>query len=437
MKEKRYECLNCRGLITIEQEGDEKKIKCCKFPKLELLSLESDEKPETVLRQCYEEIIDCFDRLLDAPNSTIKFCSLYIVSSYFHSEFGTFPHLSVVGMKGAAKTRLLNLIAHLTNADGQVNVGMKEAVLFREPKHKVMIIDECENIGSKEYALLREYINVCYKEGAVVKRNKKIKTASGEGYEIETFEPYKPIVLANISGMEEVLSSRAIPLILEKSNNILKIKALEDFDVNPVYKKIKRNLKLFSVVMQCSYVKKHIKLAWNDYIREKHTTNYINTNYTKLHNYTDLQEKILIEEIFEKIDNTGIDGRNLELFFPLFMIAKMLGEDVFEEFLGIAKGIVESRKESDFAENKDIALYEFISNLDVSLKYYHIKELTTKFKAWYGEEEWINEKWLGRALNRLNLILSRKRVASGKIAILDVARAKEKIKIFKSMEEIK
>jgi len=49
----------------------------------------------------------------------------------------------------------------------------------------------------------------------------------------EEFEPYKPLCLANIWGIEEVLGDRCVTIILEKSSRQDIMKILEDFDSNP------------------------------------------------------------------------------------------------------------------------------------------------------------------------------------------------------------
>ena len=42
---------------------------------------------------------------------------------------------------------------------------------------------------------------------------KKKKTIEGEQQVVEEFEPYRPIIMANIWGMDEVLGERCIQLI--------------------------------------------------------------------------------------------------------------------------------------------------------------------------------------------------------------------------------
>ena len=355
-----------------------------------------------------------------------------------HGAFNTYPFLYLNAMKGSGKTRVLNIIASLSReGNGQVQAGITEAVLFRTPKGHTIILDECESIGGREKAVLREYVNACYKKGGVGKRTKKVKTKEGEDYKIDVFEPYKPISMANIWGMDDVLGDRCLTVILEKSNKKGITKKIEDFDTRPEVLEIKRTLEGFYVVLCSVVMQKEYTSLWNDYIDKKY--NYTTTSYTyKDYNYIDIHED---EEIFKKIDEADIDGRNLELLFPLLITTRLLNEDLFFEILRIGKDIIHSKKGEEFVENKDVSLIDFVSTRheDYGKEFNQVKSITGKFKEFLGEEEdtdrWLNSKWVGRALKRLGLVKVKKRVIKGIEVVLDVQKAREKIKIFKSEEE--
>jgi len=48
---------------------------------------------------------------------------------------------------------------------------------------------------------------------------KQKKTLEGVEQVIEEFDIYRPLILANINGMEDVLGDRCISIILERSTN--------------------------------------------------------------------------------------------------------------------------------------------------------------------------------------------------------------------------
>lgn len=402
-----------------------------------------------MLFKCYESIVEILKYYVDLSEEQYHLITIWIIGTYFHNEFTTYPFLFLNAMRGSGKSRLLKLINFLSSGGvGKINNNLTEAVLFRHPKNTIMCIDEIEGIGKKENGTLRELLNSAYKKGTQVQRMKKSKQDGEERQIVETFEPYFPICLANIWGLEEVLSDRALTLILEKSNNPAIVKKVEDWDSRDEIWEIKRTLSKIGVVCVVSLRKKNYITAWNSYISLKYnyTNNTNNTNNTNDTNYTNniiiqKDKKELLEEIerdkfFNTVDDSGITGRNFELFFPLLITSKMLCEDVFLKILEISKQFVEQKREDEYSESRDISLYQFIAEHGKENEFIFIKEITEHFRLFCGDiqttdESWCNERWVGRALKRLNLIIQKRRVREGRQVILNVQKAKEKLKMFK------
>lgn len=379
------------------------------------------------IRQVYETIKDILRFYLDIEEENMNIIALWIIGSWFHNNFNTYPYLFLNAMRGSGKSRTLKLISSLQN-NGEVLTSLTEAVMFRQ--NNPLSIDEFEGLGSKDKNSIRELLNTAYKKGSKVKRAKKKKTIDGEEQVIDTFDPYRPICLANIWGMEEVLGDRCINIILEKSSDSSKTKLIEDFENMQEIQDIRLILaKMLKECSLCSVVSlKNVYRTWNNYI--KHT--YSITTLTTLTNYTTLtplttQEK----EMFDLIKNTEINGRNFELFFPLFMIAEEIGRDVLVETIKYAERIVNNKKSDEITESKDVMLYSMIAQQETGL-FYTIKGLTEHFKQVTNEDlEWLNAKWMGRALKRLNLIVDKRRRNEGVEVTLDVNKAKKKEEMFK------
>ena len=120
---------------------------------------------------------------------------------------------------------------------------------------------------------------------------------------------------------------------------------------------------------------------------------------------------------------------------PLFLIAKFIGDDVLKLTLKTASEMVYEKNHEQELESVDLMLINFVAMLPVSLSYYSVKMLTNEFREYSNESyEWLNEKWVGRALKRLNLIADKRRVASGIEVMLNHAKAKEKRDMFKAKE---
>ena len=377
--------------------------------------------------ELYYKIKALLKEFIDTKEENYDVITFWIIGTWLQDKFETFPYLFINAMKGSGKTRLLKLVKELSKG-GEMLASLSEAVLFRTSG--TLCIDEFENVGSKDKNSLRELLNTAYKKGSKVKRMKKVKNAEGEQQVVEEFSTFRPIVMANIWGMEEVLEDRCISIILEKSGNAMITRKIENFSKNPKVLELKKKLaELPKLVSLCrDIVLENIDIQWNTYID--------NYNDTQQHTYTTTLNDNTTQ-LFNKIYDTNIDGRNLELSFPLLLIANEIG--VVDVAVDLFKTIVNDKKDSDLSEAKDVMLYDFVSRKIVN-EFEKINDLAHEFKVFINyepEEEtrnWLNSKWLGKALKRLNLIVEKKRMHDGRYVMLNSEKAREKLKIFKKAE---
>lgn len=395
--------------------------------------LTSEEGLENI-RRAYEEIIEILREYCDLREEYYSVIALWIIGTYFHGNFNTYPYLFLNAMRGSGKTRLLKLLASLCN-NAEIQANISEAVLFRTAKGGTILLDEFESIGSKEKGILRELLNAGYKKGIKVKRMRKVTKQGEEDHIVQEFDLFVPIAMANIWGIEEVLADRCITLTLEKSGKRQITRMIEDFE-ECRFSDIKRTLMSGSVVCVDVVTKKTLIKAWNNYLRERYNiTTLNNTNtLTTQDDITTLEE----ERMFNKIYDSNLDGRHLEIFFPLLIIARTMSEEHFDNFLTIAQNIVNEKKEEENIESKDVLIYNFVGS-QIPVNWYTdpiaISEITNKFKDYVGspeeEMDWLNTKWIGRALKRLNLVKKKLRKSNGRFVLLDVEKARMKMTIFK------
>jgi len=410
------------------------------------LNKEELDKVRIMVGESYEDIILFLKDYIDMKEENYPLLSLWIIGTYFHKSFTTYPYLFVNAMRGSGKTRLLGIIKALS-WNGELLTSVREASLFRSAGQNTICIDEFEGIMKKENAGLREILNASYKKGMTIKRMKKTKNVDGEGYVVEEFEPYTPIVMSNIWGMEEVLGDRCIKIMLEKSEKKQLTFKMEDFHENDKINEIKTKLTQCSL---CSVVSpRNINKKWNLFIGDI----YINTTLTTLttHNTPinkengeifsvvkcSLEPKIYEKELefFKKIKKNGIAGRYLELFFPLYIIAHFFSEITLNQILKITTKMYEESKTEERTESRDVMVYQFVAMQDDDNNFQDLIELLNQFKNYVHDDEhdfqWVNSKWLGRALKRLNLIVDKRRLANGMQIRLDVKKAIQKSEMFK------
>lgn len=413
-----------------------------------LLTEKELEDAKELFNFMYTEIIDILKEYLVLKENQYKIISIWILGTYFHEHFNTFPYLFFNAMRGSGKTRTLKLISALgAKGDGSIQNNITEAVLFRIARGTTTCIDECEQIRNKDKQMLREILNSAYKKGMKVSRMRKKKTLDGEQQVVEDFEPYFPIAMANISGMDEVLADRSITLILEKSDDPEKTKKGEDFQENLRIKWIKQTLTQFGRQVDINR-QKEITQKWNFWLKMTYNNIYtmstkatLSTNplvkeYLKL---VDIGREVKIDEetheFFTKLNDAGIVGRNFELFMPLLTTANFISKMLFEEIFEVVKEMVREKKEEEYHESTDVSLYQFVlSKSDIS-EFIRIKDITREFREYVGETDneeskWLNERWLSRALKRLNLVEYKRKVHGCFEVRLNYAKAKEKLKLF-------
>jgi len=363
------------------------------------------------LPRIFKEIDKVLREYMDMDEGAYNIVSLWILGTYLHKQFSSYPYLYFNAMKGSGKTRMLNIIANLSK-NGKLQGAVTKAGIFRSKG--TYCIDEFEGVGRKGNEDLRELLNGAYKRGSIITRYDDVKKKP-EG---EEFNIYRPIALANIWGMENVLADRCISIILEKSSRKEIINLMEGFEENIEFQTIRGGLKRITenFTDDLNYFGS-LKQEWFNFVKGlKYDERY--------------------KELFSKVEKGNINGRHLELFFPLFIIADMISQEILDEVIETAKGIIKDKKEQDREENREIQIYEFVSQYP-NTNFISVSELVKSFKDFSGlEEDWVNATWFGRGLRRLNLVSDKRRKGTRREVKLNIEKAQEKIKIFRDSEEL-
>jgi hypothetical protein len=397
--------------------------------------IESTQK-KVLFKTLYYKIIDVLKKYCDLREDYYKLVALWIIGTYFHDSFPTYPYLYFNAMRGSGKSRIMQLISKISK-NGKVLINMSEAVLFRTAQGRTLLIDEFEGVGSKDKAALRELLNAAYKKGNCVERAKKVKKNDKEEWDIESYNVYCPIAMANIWGMDNVLADRCITLILEKSARKNITRMIEDFDSDPDIIELCELFKEFSVGSVVYDAKNNVYLQWNIHIFNQHH-HTLPTLLTLPPQHTLPTLKLCLEKVdtrysgmFKKISDTTLDGRYLELFFPLFLLANEC--NILDEIIVISENIVREKKEEDITENRDVALIVMLSQMDEHENFVSLRSISEKFNEEEDtdKEHRISPEWIGRAFKRLNLILEKRRLGKGIEVKINFKKVKEKVIMFK------
>ena len=457
---------------------------------------------EVSWRGVYEKIVKVLKNYLDLREDYYHLIAVWVIGTYFHKYFLSYPYLFFNAPKRSGKTRLLKLIAELSEG-GKMLVSLRDSVFFRSDT--TLCIDEFEDISSKERATLRELLCAAYKKGARVERAYKIKTKSREKFGIESFDVYRALAIANVRGMDHIIEDRCIFMILERSLDPKKTKLLENFENDPDIKEIKDDINLLLIKEGIKggegegssdssdgsdgndaggkyiYTISNIFNLWNGFLNKYYTilehyltsdiydisdtTVTTDTNKDKENDGlsierldvvkktikelirqeaiknmdTELTQYYYLFDYFIKIYYSGISSRELELFFPLFVIAMRMGDDVFDRILEIAKNFKKEKEKEEMVENRDYVFLKFIVEEfeDYDQKdFIYQKDIAARFKEREGEE-WISNEWVGRAIKRLGILLEKKRTGKGRVVRIDIKKAKEKARMLGLIEKEK
>ena len=411
------------------------------------------------LRDCYDYVVNMIKSYVDIDKKYLPILGTWIIGTYFHEVFESYPYIYLNATKGGGKTRTLKLCAFLSK-NGSLDVNLTEAVLFRMAMSKVsFFIDELEGVGKKERGNLRLLLNAAYKKGVGVQRARK--DPKTESYTVDRFEVFTPIMMANIWGLDNVLQDRCITIILEKSYNPGIVKKIELWRYDKcarVFRNVMEGYRkeLFlsindieSDVSDVTFIPGILysvfPVFWNIIMNSiiilnnnittsitsitSQTTQHLNYNDT-IHSVMWAGNKIgdattpsieITNELYElgqKIWDSEISGRDLELFLPLIMIAHEVGEDILEDLINSAKQITQDQRTEDISENRDTYLIQLLVSMEDTNEWIPIRDITKDFKE-TEQFDWINNRWVGRALRRLAIRTSQRHTSKGSEVILD------------------
>ncbi|MFQ5532100.1 MAG: hypothetical protein ACE5ES_05795, partial [Candidatus Nanoarchaeia archaeon] len=183
----------------------------------------NNEHSQKTLQETYDEIKDqlkYYIELSDEREYDLVVC--WIIATYFHQVFNTFPYLFLNATKQAGKTKLLTFCSCLA-FNAVPTLCQTGASLFRmtQELRPTFLLDETEKFGKKDENDYRSLLLARYKKGMKVWRieeesynNKKVRVARG-------YEVYGPTLLSNISGLDDVLEDRTINITLKRTKNFL------------------------------------------------------------------------------------------------------------------------------------------------------------------------------------------------------------------------
>jgi hypothetical protein len=300
--------------------------------------------------------------------------------------FETYPYISLLGLKGSGKTRLLTVAEKLCyNAIFSASISV--APLFRlvEATSATVLIDEAERLRDpNESQELRALLNSGYKRASKAYRCKP------NTFEPVPFNVYSPKMIGNIKGLEETLQDRCI--------NITMLRAADT-------EKSSRRL------TEASH-------DWAG-LRAK--------LYTFALSYFDPIRKIY-EGDPELTTIPGLLGRDLELWAPLLSIAKFISSALFCQIKEAAQTYTQESASHTALDEPTQALLTALAQItqhqETSISISQIKEAMKEQME--EADDLPNSKWIGARLRTLDLIEEKIRYGRGRCYTIPHARVQDR-----------
>ena len=331
--------------------------------------------------EVYESVRQAWQRYIEFDNQDFyDLIALWSIGTYFFHLFNTYPYIYVGGLKRTGKTKILTVASFLCfNAIFTNNISTASLYRLTQSGRCTLLLDETEKLSSKERAEeLRNLLLAGYKKGAPVYRTEK---KSGERLTPEAFNVYTPKIICNISGIEDVLEDRCIPIIMKRGKNRDIINREPD-GAEQAWIKIRDNLYML-----------YLQYASEFSVDSAHNA-------------------VSVAEVKE------LSSRDLELWRPLLHLAAFFDKynpqlNLSEKIMKLAKEITSEKQTENITETGEYILVQTLLKIVDEDQFYPLAEIKKEMAGAFDEvQSWLQTKWIGRALKRLGF-KEKRRVGRG------------------------
>jgi len=333
--------------------------------------------------QLFARIREIFRAYIELSDQRLyDFLTLWSIGTYFYWLFNTYPYVYVGGISGSGKTKLLTLCSYMC-FNSVLSADASLASLFRliQSTRCSVFIDESEAL-SNWYGRsdLRSLLLSGYKKGQKVYRCRR--TDEGN-FKTEFFEVYSPKMLVNIEGLESVLGSRCINIIMQRGSN-RKITAREVVIDYPIWQQIRDVIYPF------------LMKNWKA----------VRQAYNELEDVTDLQ------------------NRDWELWKPILSLAFFFDSNtLFQDIKALAIEQAAERQCTG-SEIYEVVLVETLLSLVDNDDYYKLADIKREMVENLEDHDYLSSRQIGNLLRRLGFTHSR-RMGSGYQYLLQVSKVRK------------
>ncbi len=287
------------------------------------------------LKQTFKDIRSAIQRYIDFSDPrTYDFLTCWTIGTYFFPIFSHYPYVHFTGPKGSGKSQCLHVLRCLCH-NAKIAGSMTLAVQFRiiGALQPTLLFDEMENLGQTQHTELHRMLKYGFeKNGPEVWRME----SSGNRMEMNSWSVYCPRAFASIEGMEEVIASRSVQVIMERSfSEEVKNRTVNADDL--LWQQLRDQL--FLVVMnECTTIK-------------------------------------TIYDLTEKPSQLSFSGRDWDIFKGILAVARAVGSEVHDTVISFAVDTHASKVQKDHDNSPDMIILNHLSETVTSADWYELGTL--------------------------------------------------------------
>jgi DNA primase catalytic core len=283
----------------------------------------------------FQEIRRTIKLYLDFTDErTYDYLACWIIGTYFFPLFSHYPYVHFTGPKGSGKSQCLHVLRNLCH-NGKIAGSMTLAVQFRliGALQPTLLFDEMENLGQTQHTELHRMLKYGFeRNGPEVWRME----SSQNRMEMSFWSVYCPRAFASIDGMEDVIASRSVQIIMERSfNEDIKNRTVNADDT--VWQELRDQLFL-------------VTLTKGPQIEQSYET-------------------------LSKPDRIYFSGRDWDIFKGILAVAKLIGEEVLEDLVRFSADTHETKLARDQENSPDMIILKYLSETVTEHDWYELGQL--------------------------------------------------------------
>jgi hypothetical protein len=382
---------------------------------------------EVSFKSVFDRIKKEYEYYMDFSDDRMyDFCALWVIGSYFHPFFNSYPYVFWNATKSSGKTKVLTLTEMMAfNAINATSITASSLFRLIQGNRCTILMDEAEKgPNERERTDIRSMLLSGYKRAGKVYRAEEGRRKGTKYYKVSQYEIYGPKMMANIAGVEDVLESRCIYFSLQRTMNVEKgNREINEQDLK--WWDIRNELYLLLMSSYNNVLDIYCNLNIPDSLNElsvdsedtvtityPKTTLYVTPLVPSQHTQT-TQNTTISKSIYRLLSN-----RDMELWKSILCLAKMIDETLYLEMLNFA---IEKSKEKKIDELSDIwdlnVLYALLELAETD-GYIFTKDILAKCKELDESMEKTTTQWIGRTIKKFGFTDKKREGRGIKIGIV-------------------